>query len=503
MDEKESNVKYLYGASVQGIQDFIFQTNKLKEIAGGSELVEKICTEDFKDYAEGESIVRAAGNIKHIFYSKDKCEKAVLEFPKKVMTNAPGITISQAVVRYSAENGFEAAVNELEKKLLTQRNKPVRSMTLGLMAIERSRASGLPGISYKENEVIDESSDKKREIINKDISEKIFRLPKKSFGDDVKISEKNMPLNIEKLTGSDNWIAIIHADGNGLGKIIEKIGNNKDALRSVSKKLDEATTAAANTTYKILRDKLLFDEKIMIPIRPIVLSGDDITLICRADLALPYIKHFLKEFEKETKERFKEINNYDILKEGLTACAGIAFIKSNYPFHYAVHLAENLCKEAKKEAKTLNKEKAPSCLMFHKVQDSFIEDFDKIAERELKTNGLNFKFGPYYLNPQDGKWTIQDILDKTDLLKSKDGNAIKSHLREWISLLFENPSAADQKMKRLLLYNEKINNEKKKEIIENLNLEKYKIITEVKDNIPFYDMLSLLSLQKQEVNYGK
>ena len=34
--------KFLYGAAVQGIQSFIFQTNALKEIAGASELVEQI-----------------------------------------------------------------------------------------------------------------------------------------------------------------------------------------------------------------------------------------------------------------------------------------------------------------------------------------------------------------------------------------------------------------------------------------------------------------------------
>ena len=36
--------KYLYGAAVQGIQDFIFKTNELKHIVGASELVEQICT---------------------------------------------------------------------------------------------------------------------------------------------------------------------------------------------------------------------------------------------------------------------------------------------------------------------------------------------------------------------------------------------------------------------------------------------------------------------------
>ena len=34
--------KYLYGASVQGILDFIFKTNKLQEIVGASEIVKNI-----------------------------------------------------------------------------------------------------------------------------------------------------------------------------------------------------------------------------------------------------------------------------------------------------------------------------------------------------------------------------------------------------------------------------------------------------------------------------
>ena len=41
--------KYLYGAAVQGIQNFIFQTNKLRDIIGASELVARVCTTMFSD----------------------------------------------------------------------------------------------------------------------------------------------------------------------------------------------------------------------------------------------------------------------------------------------------------------------------------------------------------------------------------------------------------------------------------------------------------------------
>ncbi len=63
--------KYLYGASVQGIQGFIFSTNKLKDIVGASELVEQICTTVFDKFAvNGESVVQAAGNIKFFLMKK-------------------------------------------------------------------------------------------------------------------------------------------------------------------------------------------------------------------------------------------------------------------------------------------------------------------------------------------------------------------------------------------------------------------------------------------------
>lgn len=78
--------KYLYGASVQGIQSFIFQTNKLKEIIGASELVEEICTSMFAEQIEKtyeellvdkNAIVNAAGNIKYVFDDEGLCKKNI------------------------------------------------------------------------------------------------------------------------------------------------------------------------------------------------------------------------------------------------------------------------------------------------------------------------------------------------------------------------------------------------------------------------------------------
>lgn len=177
--------KYLYGAAVQGIQDFIFKTNKLQEIVGASELVEQVCTSKFaeilgkkqEDLAmDSNAIVNAAGNIKYIFDDYGSCQEVVRLFPKQIVEHAPGITISQAVVKYgevsledNEENGgipeakdFENAVMKLEEKLRSQRNKPMRSPTIGLMGIERSRQTGMPAIvTDKKEEHIDAATYRK------------------------------------------------------------------------------------------------------------------------------------------------------------------------------------------------------------------------------------------------------------------------------------------------------------------------------------------------------
>ncbi len=448
--------KYLYGAAVQGIQGFIFKTNELKHIVGASELVEQICKSDFDEFAKnGEYVVRAAGNIKFIFDRKEYCQKAVREFPKKVMTKAPGITISQAVVAF--DDGFGKAIDDLEALLKVQRNKPSHSVTSGLIGIKRANNTGLPVVCIKEKIFKDEPT------LKKEGSQNVKGLCEKSFGKDALI-EKKIAYNISDITDKNDWIAIIHADGNGLGKVVHVVGKQKEVFKEFSQKLDLATKEAANHAFIFVSNK--FKDKQIIPIRPVVLSGDDMTVIIRGDLAIDYTRAFISAFEDKTKEHIGEIlrdqHVFTEDKDYLTACAGIAFIKSSYPFYYGYQLAEDLCGEAKKDTKAIygadTNYLPPSCMMFHKVQDSFINDYKDIVDRELtaKGDGLSFKAGPYYIHPQDSKRTIDNLINASVLLNSENGDGIKSGIRNWISLRLEDKSKADQRKDRMLqIYTDK------------------------------------------------
>ena len=443
--------RFLYGASVQGIQDFSFQTNELKDIVGASELVEKICTDLFSRYkAHGELVVNAAGNVKCVFSNREECEKAVKSFPKTVMEYAPGITISQAVVKLRPDEGtFKDYVEELERRLRVQRSKPQRRVTLGTMAMLRSRTTGLPVVEKlisegKDIEYLDEGTCKKR-TQNKDNS--TFTLAKIFFGN-KDLTYKSIAFNIEDLTDKNNWIAIIHVDGNGLGQVVAQKNKNTTELKAFSDKLNEATEYAAQQAYKeIIKDTGFEPTTNVIPFRPVVLGGDDMTVICRADLAMRFTHAYIRHFEDNTR-----ING-----DPLTACAGIAYMKSSYPFHYGYALAETLCEEAKKDAKCddhLRDGLAPSCIMFHKIQGSYIGAFKQIEDDELTINKDNsLKFGPYYLEPMESRWTVDDLRDAAANLNKKDdngnSNAAKTDIRQWLTLMHEDTNKADQKRNRV------------------------------------------------------
>lgn len=476
--------KYLYGASVQGIQGFIFQTNKLEDIVGASELVERACTKVFDEFREGnrEPILNAAGKVKYEFHSEAALRKAVLLYPKRVMEEAPGITVSQAVVEYDKD--FENAVNDLEFNLRAQRNRQAKSMTMGSMAMERSRKTGLPAVKKDKGDYIDEGTDAKRQAAD---NESLF---KTLYGKDTSFKRV---LNLNQLTDKNDWIAIIHADGNGLGEVVSKIKGSGEQT-AFSKNLNYSTTAAAQKACKKVHEER---ESYRALIRPIVIGGDDLTVICRADVAVPFVEKYLQYFEEETKSK---------IGSKLTACAGISFVKASYPFYFGYDLAEALCSEAKKDAKSAemkarNGGETASCLMFHKVQSSFVEDYSVIKAKELTpSKGLSFCFGPYYLKEQGAKgedtfrWSIERLEDESENLSRRDdNNMIKTRVREWMTVVHEDKEKSRQIEERVKNLNQYSKDQK----------DLFKCLVELalrngEKRYPAYDVLALHTIDNQE-----
>jgi hypothetical protein len=448
--------KYLYGASVQGIQGFIFATNKLQEIVGASEIVKSVAVE-FKKLSGYSSenkniLLNAAGNIKAIFDTKEECEKVVLEFGKIISQMAYGITISQAVVEI-ADKYKQDDIDELEKRLKTQRNKPSIPLDSSINIMKLNPSTAKPSVSDKEDRATNQKL-KSYASIEKDETYK----------------------ELTKISNSKNKLAVIHIDGNGLGNIVKKMG---DKLSSFSVALDKATKQAVTMS---ITDNM--------KIREIIVGGDDVTVICSANDALEFTKNFLQNFEDNTK-KIKELDCK------LTACAGIAYCNEKYPFHYAVDLAEALCGVAKNHCK-----RESSCLMFHNIQSSSYQEWDKFVEDELTIKNdqetIRCDFGAYYLDNKN-EANISDFMNTLEAYRCD--NSPISRLRNWLSELYKSDTNAKLLLHRInsiVKQNDNWNcetmNKNLKYFDNNLSNDTLIIKKDGHHKTPIYDILQILSI---------
>jgi hypothetical protein len=473
---------YLYGAAVQGIQGFIFETNRLREIIGASEIVEYISTQLFKKFIDNdvEIILSAAGNIKLFSRERQGLEKLVRIFPKTVMETAPGITISQAVVALNqVETGDQissAHINLLEDKLKSERNRAVPQMDVSGLAIKRAPRTGKSAV-YFDREFIDNSTRAKLNFEKEQTTliQKLAKEPGKKFSK-----------NIVDISGVNSWVAVIHADGNSLGRTIQRMNNarnefNVKQFSEFSEKLDRSTIGAAQAAFNAVIEKDFQESKRSeYQIRPVILGGDDLTVICRADLALNFTQSYLKNFQDLTAFHFGENNR-------ITACAGIAFIKDSFPFHYGINLAEQLCAFAKLKSKEANDDRIPASLMFHKVHSSFVDDYGTITKRELTAKNCSLQYGPYGIDDPEHNLpaSIKNLQETIRLIK--EPCAPKSGLRKWLSALHDDPSHADFLLTRI----REITPEK---YVQALGLENQ----QKEDRTIFHDVLAICSMEENE-----
>lgn len=133
-----------------------------------------------------------------------------------------------------------------------------------------------------------------------------------------------------------------------------------------------------------------------------------------------------------------------------------------------------------------------SCIMFHKVQDSFVEEYKEITERELTiSKDLSLRFGPYYLDKSNiDRWSIDDLVKTVKELDDKEGNALKSGIRQWLTALLEN--GGEEKAKQVYSRLHEITS--KKDIAECLTKKR----SGGSEAVPAYDVLSLHSIESQQ-----
>lgn len=478
---------YTYLFEAKSIQSYIFATNKLKEIIGGSELIEQLTSEtgllkqtlSSLELKEGEAkdieLSRCGGAAFYAFSSRaEVIQKLSALWPLVFRQYAPDLEFIHA--KAEGDNAIQA-FRKAHDALMADRNRPKAKLPQASVFTLRFGRTGDPATNIahigSNVERIDQVTARKRDFAKSQaLAERVMwdshqgEWPVNLTHEDGQ-DEKNFPFS-----NDNQLIGLIHADGNGFGQLLMDLKDNADRnliendqyiniFRDISESIKTATeVASANAVSKVLFPNM---QDGLFPARPIVLGGDDLTMIVRADLALPFTQVFLQAFEKQSQLQFKALREKysdltSILPEKLTACAGIVYAKASQPFSALHDLAEELCKHAKKLAKNktnllkdevLNKEQAvvPSSLSFYRVTSTLLDDFDDVLERELTTGKITLSRGCYTIETKHNHIpTLNDLLALQKFLEESEVS--QGALRQVTGLLHQSPTQAQRRYER-------------------------------------------------------
>ncbi|MBI1759060.1 MAG: hypothetical protein HYR62_07530 [Actinobacteria bacterium] len=255
----------------------------------------------------------------------------------------------------------------------------------------------------------------------------------------------------------DGWIAVIHADGNGVGALLHHFpalisqvaGEPELSLDTYCRYLSDFASELEEATRCALRDGITeavsdwSDEDRVGVLLPVVVGGDDVTLACHARLARPLVRGYLRAFEEQTRHRkviaaLTTAYRRTILGQqhpggGLTAAAGIAIVKPHHPFAAAYDLAEELTSSAK-QAKRVVPEVGMSGYDLHVAHESTLRPLPRLraALTLHEAGGAVYRHGGPYLVREETS-TRPDGLTETQVewLRNRDDR----HLDDLLDVL--------------------------------------------------------------------
>lgn len=228
------------------------------------------------------------------------------------------------------------------------------------------------------------------------------------------ISGYTFPKKFEDLgqvTG-DDYFAIVHIDGNNMGERFQKCKSlaERSALSKQVKSITERAFAVIVQVAASISEEKYLEENIKVcrkdedndkdkdsvqylPIRPIIIGGDDVTFVCHARMATILSHVFMNALERISRE---EMAHLDTLGDSaMYSCGGIAILNTSYPFFRGYELAEQLCANAKKESRA-NGSSWIDFAILHGEQSPTLE---QIREQEYTSElGGQLHFGPYIVS---------------------------------------------------------------------------------------------------------
>lgn len=392
--KKAKAVKYPWAMMIDivGIQEFVYASNQLKENVGASHIIaQRMYGEVLPDilgrvFSLGEDDVKqlqrivlsgtrlasasniidnfeigyiGGGNARIHFVREEDAVRFIQGYSLEVFARFPSMRIAYAM-QYAPGDDFTFEHQQLLEALSQNKNRDL-AMTaypkLGIM--EECAHTG----QVAEIECSDDDSKAIAAIvqIKRDSAEAAQEQLNRKFQGIVQEGYMftNEADRLGQIRGEHNYMAVVHIDGNRMGERFRRC-SNLDQLRELSTHVQEANDQAFEETLRdiihlreqlkkqdnLQNDPLVCwqqqDGKTILPIRPILIGGDDITFRSVGKLGIFAAKQFIAHLEEKH------------LSDGfdLTACAGVCIVKTRYPFFRAYRMAEALTHRAKMHSRS-------------------------------------------------------------------------------------------------------------------------------------------------------
>lgn len=391
---------------IMSIQKYIYSSNKLKENIGASLIILGIFKEKIKDpyneYFESalENGYEGGGNVVLIFkdIGKEKVLEVIREFTLRILEKYPGIDLGVGI-----DFDFDGNLDKAYAELQISKNKfiPLSNIPSHGITAECSRTGLSSEIFYESNKqssYISYSSYVKLKKIDEIKSGKGSDFMQKILSDSGLDDKYTFTDELEKLgskKGEDSHIAFVAIDGNSMSDRFMKCVDLR-AKKQLSDTLKESVKNSFIGLLKIIDEEFKeIDEELdikyengkkVLPIRPIILGGDDVSFICEGSMGIYFANRFLKFFAEQA------------VSDGLplSACAGVAIAHAKYPIYRIQRIAEELLSGAKdKRKKDQNKEDNPGSYIDFQMFYGGI--FGELGE--IRKNHYENIYGKMYMRP--------------------------------------------------------------------------------------------------------
>lgn len=459
----------------RSIQRYIYSGNKLRTNVGASYIVDRVffdvlidgvlkkmfpadkfsddawtpANDAAKPWEEMTSCCVAyvgGGNALLLFdsASNDLPVEVVKNFTRKLLVERPGLKVGAAVGDLKLIDGklnqddIDALYVNLkanQSNIFPAVNVPYTGLTLsceinGEAANFYGRIGAGEAKFYSQETAVKSTA---ADAANKNLRTRfnqIFALKKLDVPDDF-----DFPSEVDKLgqREGENYFAIVHVDGNNMGvkfRTCKSLVERRKLSREIRRKTEGAF---AELLAKIIRmknsggfDNLLDLDRKFLPIRPLIIGGDDVTFLCPANMAILFTKTLVELLDADTPVDAPEHLTEKISRH-MDACAGIAILPTKYPFFRGYKLAEQLCDAAKKSMRELANDnlRGSSWLDFAILHGEQAPTLEQIRSTEYRgARGKNLHFGAYLVcGDGDAPHKLENLLSCTaQFLEGKKKN---------------------------------------------------------------------------------